>query len=91
MDCTTHSSSIWCERVWPSAFWHTSSIYIELNNRSIFDRDVAQNLLSEMERTILAIEKQGVYANEVEQSLVVNVYRKGVAALQKRLRASRGG
>jgi hypothetical protein len=64
---------------------HTSPIYIEVNGRRIFDRQVAQELITEMDDNIRSIEKVGVFANQEERTAVLNVHRQGIEILQERL------
>jgi hypothetical protein len=64
---------------------HTSPVYIEVNGRRIFDRQVAQELITEMDDNIRSIEKVGVFANQEERTAVLNVHRQGIEILQERL------
>lgn len=66
-------------------FAHTSPIYIELDGQRIFQPEVAQGLIAEMEKSIEAIKAQGRFADAAEENAVISVYHDGVASLRKRI------
>ena len=76
-------------------FAHTSPIYIEMNNKSVFKHEVADAMLDEIQESIKRIDDQGTFANEQERSAVMDVYSTATSRLQALLKAApqrrRGG
>jgi hypothetical protein len=66
-------------------FAHTSPIYVEQSGRRIFRKDVAQDLIEEMEESIESIQRQAKFADEAERQAVLGVYQAGIDVLRKRL------
>jgi hypothetical protein len=66
-------------------FAHTSPIYVRLGGRSIFMPAVAEELLAEMERSIVMIKAQGYFGDDAERERVLDVYREGIGLLQEKL------
>ncbi len=66
-------------------FAHTSPIYVESRGRRIFRRDVAEQLIKEMESNIETIQEKAVFATDEERDNVLDVHRQGIAALKKRI------
>lgn len=67
-------------------FGHTSPIYIDVGGKRIFQPDVAQQLLVEMERNISIINNKGVFHSNAERETVLEVHRQGIAELKQRIR-----
>ena len=67
-------------------FAHSSPIYVELRGKRIFQPQLAQQLLLEMQRSVSAIKKRGIFDNDQEKDAVLNVHRNGITALQERLK-----
>ncbi len=70
-------------------FGHTSPIYIELGGKHIFQPEVAQDLLVEMERNISIINSKGVFHGNAEREAVLEVHRQGIEALKQHVREGR--
>ncbi len=68
-------------------FAHTSPVYVEVAGRRIFDRVVAQSLVTEMEQSLVMIDKEGQFADPEEKSRVTSVYAEGIEILKKQLAA----
>jgi len=68
-----------------SIFGHTSAVYIELAEKNIFKPDVAKELIIDMQESIRTIEEKAVFADGTERDQVLNIYREGIANLNKRL------
>ena len=66
-------------------FGHTSAVYIELAEKNIFKPDVARELITDMQESIRTIQKKAVFADEQQHDQVLNIYREGIANLNKRL------
>jgi hypothetical protein len=66
-------------------FAHTSPIYVEVAGKRIFRREVAEQLIAEMEENIDVIRDQGEFADPDEIDKVLNVHREGIKALRQRL------
>jgi hypothetical protein len=66
-------------------FAHTSPIYIELEGQRIFRPEVGRELIAEMENSIETIKTKGTFADAAEEEAVINVYREGIAAMQRRI------
>ena len=66
-------------------FAHTSPIYLEVAGRRIFRREVAQQLIDEIQSSMQTIEEKGSFANQQERDLVLDVYRAGIEDLRGRI------
>jgi hypothetical protein len=66
-------------------FAHTSPIYFDLDGRKVFDRPTAETLVAEMRRALDVIPKRGAFADDAELQRVLDVYREGIATLEKRM------
>ena len=66
-------------------FGHTSPIYVDLGGKRIFQPEVAQGLLFEMERNISIIDNKGVFHSDAERETVLEVHRQGIADLKQRV------
>ena len=66
-------------------FAHTSPIYVELGGQTLFDRDVARELLATMTSHLEAIEKNGKFTDAAARARVLDVHREGISLLKKRL------
>lgn len=69
-------------------FAHTSPIYIEMNNKSVFKHEVAEGMLQEIEGSVKRIDEQAVFANKRERASVMDVYAKATSQLQTMLKAA---
>ncbi len=69
-------------------FAHTSPIYFTVNNRSIFQAEVARGLLSEIEASQKLIKGKGTFSGAAEREAVLQVYRNSTALLQKQIDAN---
>ncbi|MBI5760502.1 MAG: CehA/McbA family metallohydrolase [Planctomycetales bacterium] len=66
-------------------FSHTSPIYIELAGRRMFDSQVARELLEKMKANRDQLVKHGKFEDDLARERVLDVYRDGIAALEKRI------
>ena len=66
-------------------FAHTSPIYFEISGKRIFHHEIAQQLTAEIEDNIKTIQEQGIFADPKELETVLNVHRKGIEVLHKRM------
>ena len=66
-------------------FAHTSPIYIQIGGRSIFKRELATELINEMEESITTIRTTGKFGSSQQRDEVLEVYQEGIAAIRKRL------
>lgn len=66
-------------------FAHTSAVYVELAGKGVFQRDAAESLLAEMERSTRAIADKGVFTNDAQREEVLGVYREGIENLRRQL------
>lgn len=69
-------------------FAHTSPIYIEMNNKSIFKHSVAEEMLKEIDGSIKKIEDQAKFANAKERAAVMQVYSDATRKLDAMLKAA---
>jgi hypothetical protein len=69
-------------------FAHTSPIYIEMNDKSIFKHETAEAMLREIEGSVKRIAEQGTFANKQERAAVMDVYAKATSQLQAMLKAA---
>jgi hypothetical protein len=67
-------------------FSHTSAIYVDMAGRKRFDRAVAAELLAGMRESVDFITANGNYADEQERQRVLDVYRDGIAEMERRLK-----
>lgn len=68
-----------------SIFGHTSAVYVELAEKSIFKPEVAKELIADMHESIRAIQEKAVFTDEQQRERVLDIYREGIATLTKRL------
>jgi hypothetical protein len=68
---------------------HTSPIYVNVSQQRIFRREVAAELIAEMQKNIETITATGKFADDAEREAVLQVHREGVAILQERLKPGR--
>ncbi|MGE3780666.1 MAG: CehA/McbA family metallohydrolase [Pirellulaceae bacterium] len=68
-------------------FAHTSAVYVEVAGRKIFRREVAQDLVREMESSLAPIRSQGQFRDDSQREGVLQVYREGISRLRQRLEA----
>ena len=66
-------------------FAHTSPVYVEIAGRRIFDRAIAQSLITEMQQALELINKLGQFADQEERARVSSVYAEGMEILTKQL------
>tara|TARA_Y100001934_G_scaffold283539_1_gene404166 strand:- start:9192 stop:10787 length:1596 start_codon:yes stop_codon:yes gene_type:complete len=66
-------------------FAHTSPIYIDYQDKRVFDRKTAQSLVDEMEQSIKSIRRFGKFANKAEEEGVLSIYRQAITQLKSRL------
>lgn len=69
-------------------FAHTSPIYLQIEDKEVFDTSVAADLLSEMEEALLTIGMKGVFANDRERAQVSNVYQSAIGKLREQIAAA---
>jgi hypothetical protein len=67
-------------------FAHTSPIYVQVGGRTIFDVKTARGIIEEMQASMDAIREQAVFANDSEREQVLDVYRRGIQALEEQIR-----
>ena len=70
-------------------FAHTSPIYLQVEGKSIFMLNEAEQLKSEMERNLSIIDRKAVFANDQEREAVLKVHREGISLLRQRMLSSR--
>jgi hypothetical protein len=70
-------------------FGHTGPIYLESGGQRLFRPEVARGLVEEMRRGMEEVGAKGVFANDQERETVLSVYRRSIAALEKRIAESR--
>lgn len=68
-------------------FAHTSAINVDVGGRTYFDRKVAEQLLAEMTKYRDFIADKGLFADDQERQRVLDVYRDGIAEMNRRLRS----
>jgi len=68
---------------------HTSAVHVNVAGQSRFDRQVAQQLLQEMQADRDEIGRIGLFADDQERARVLDVYTDGIRALEQRLSAPR--
>ena len=68
-------------------FAHTSAINVDVGGRTYFDRKVAEQLLAEMTKYRDFISDKGLFADDQERQRVLDVYRDGIAEMNRRLRS----
>jgi hypothetical protein len=66
-------------------FGHTSAVYVELAGKTIFRRAAAEALVADMREAIEKIRGQAAFAGDAERKSVLEVYREGIATLERRL------
>ena len=66
-------------------FAHTSPIYFEISGKRIFHHEIAEQLTAEIEDNIKTIQELGIFADPKELETVLNVHRKGIEILHKRM------
>jgi hypothetical protein len=66
-------------------FAHTSPIYVEIAGRSIFQPDVARELLREMQDSMEMIKSKARFEGKQEEDEVLTVYRRAIHELRLRL------
>ncbi|MGB0579735.1 MAG: CehA/McbA family metallohydrolase [Limisphaerales bacterium] len=67
-------------------FAHTSPIYIDYDNKRVFDSKTAQSLIDELDESVKRIRRFGKFANEDEQNGVLKFYRAAREKLAAKLR-----
>jgi hypothetical protein len=67
-------------------FAHTSPIYLELAGKKVFQTEVAQSLIEEVEQNLGKISSGGIF-DPGEEETVMKVHRQGLAQLKKMLEA----
>jgi hypothetical protein len=66
-------------------FAHTSPVYVTLDGRGVFIRDVAHALLEKMKHSRKQVLELGKFDDEVSKGRVLDVYDDGIAVLEQRL------
>jgi hypothetical protein len=66
-------------------FAHTSPIYVDVAGRPVFDPTVARQLLEKMNASRQQLLQHGKFEDDLARERVLDVYRDGIAALEKRL------
>lgn len=66
-------------------FAHTSPIYIAMNGKRVFRKEVAQAMIAEMRAAIDTIDEKGVFATDDERRAVLEVYQDGITSLNDML------
>lgn len=66
-------------------FSHTSPVYVEVAGRPMFDSQVAKQLLEKMKFSREQLVKHGKFEDDLARERVLDVYRDGIDALEKRL------
>ena len=66
-------------------FAHTSPVYLQLEDRSVFQPEVARSLLSEMEESVAKIRSRASFSSARDRESVLRVYREGIRILNRRL------
>jgi hypothetical protein len=70
-------------------FGHTGPIYLEWDGKRLFRPEVARGLVEEMREGSEQVGAKAVFANEEEREAVLSVYRRSIAALEKRIAEGR--
>jgi hypothetical protein len=66
-------------------FAHTSSVYVTVGRRSVFDRNVASQLLEKMKVSRTFVSERGRFEDDLAKARVLDVYDDGIAVLTRRL------
>ncbi|MCP4613829.1 MAG: CehA/McbA family metallohydrolase [Planctomycetes bacterium] len=66
-------------------FGHTSAIYIELDGKTIFKPEAARKLINNMNEAMRTIREKANFADDKQADNIINIYREGIASLQKQL------
>ena len=66
-------------------FAHTSPIYIDYQDRRVFDARTAQSLVDEMEQSKKHIRRFGKFADDTGQQRVLRIYDGAIETLRKRI------
>jgi hypothetical protein len=69
-------------------FSHTSAIFVDIAGKRAFDYQVAQDLLSEMERNREFVSGRGKFADSSERHRVLHVYEEAIDNLKTRIERS---
>ena len=67
-------------------FAHTSPVYVEVAGQRIFDPQVADTLIQEIESNMQTIRDKGKFANAQELEAVLRVHRTGIEGLRSQLK-----
>jgi prolyl oligopeptidase len=67
-------------------FAHTSAVYLDVAGRPVFRADTARELIEEMKQSMAVISEKGKFADDAERASVLDVYKKGIQVLEKRLK-----
>jgi len=70
-------------------FSHTSPVYVTLAGRSVFNRQVAKELLEKMKKSRTLVLEQGRFEDDLSKARVLDVHNDGIAALERRLAQER--
>jgi len=70
-------------------FAHTSPIYVSVAGKQIFRKDVAKEMIGEIEQSIDTIQKKGLFATDGDREAVLKVYRDAVVDLKQRIKNAR--
>ncbi|MBC8356245.1 MAG: CehA/McbA family metallohydrolase [Planctomycetes bacterium] len=66
-------------------FAHTSPIYIEVAGKSIFRQEVAEQLITEMQQSMVTIKALGKFTNSASQKQLLSVYETEIVKLLDRI------
>ena len=66
-------------------FGHTSAVYFTSGGKTIFRRDVALDLIGEMQAAKQLIERDATFAKKTQKKDVWDVYDQGIQSLRVRL------
>jgi len=69
-------------------FAHTSPIYVSMPGRQLFRKDVARELIAEINQAMDEIERQGRFADDAERQAVHAVYARAIKQLEQKIAAA---
>ncbi|HJN12459.1 MAG TPA: CehA/McbA family metallohydrolase [Pirellulaceae bacterium] len=70
-------------------FAHTSPIYVNVGGKSIFRKDVAQELIGEIEQGITTIKEKGLFGTDAARNEVLRVHQDAVMDLKQRIKQAK--
>lgn len=68
-------------------FGHTSAVFVDVDNRHIFNAETARNLIEELERSRQVIAANALFADESERKNMDAIYQEALNDLKQRIQS----